>query len=128
MRDTIRFELLLAPTSKWGMNSVYSGKHWNSRNQQATQVHLMVRSAIRKQCRNITPFDRPVSVSIWYNSRLDLDNHGYLTKMIIDGMKGLLIVDDDRRYVQELHQHFHAFDHRLIFVEVGEIDGKQNSV
>lgn len=120
----MRFELMLSPTSSWGMNSVYAGKHWSARKQQASQVHLMVRAAIRKQCRNAKPAERPVTVSIWYNSRLDIDNHGYLAKLIIDGMKGVLIQDDDRRYVRELHQYFHEKDKRLIFVEVDEIDGE----
>lgn len=121
---TVRFTLELEPNSKWGMNSIYAGKHWSERKKQAQEVHLLVRAAIRKQNRNVRIFREPVSVSIWYNSRLDIDNHGYLAKLIIDGMKGVLIQDDDRRYVMELHQYFHEKDKRLIFVEVDEIDGE----
>ena len=121
---TVRFTLELDPNSKWGMNSIYAGKHWSERKKQAQEVHLLVRAAIRKQNRSVRIFREPVSVSIWYNSRLDIDNHGYLAKLIIDGMKGVLIQDDDRRYVRELHQQFHEKDKRLIFVEVNEIDGQ----
>ena len=83
-------------------------------------MHLLVRAAIRKQNRSVRIFREPVSVSIWYNSRLDIDNHGYLAKLIIDGIKGVLIEDDDRRYVRELYQGFYGGDRKMIIVEVSE--------
>ena len=116
----VRFELELEPNSKWGMNSIYSGKHWNERKTQAQEVHLLVRAAIRKQHRSVRMFREPVSVSIWYNSRLDIDNHSYLAKLIIDGMKGVLIEDDDRKHVKELYQGFYVGDRKKIIVEVCE--------
>lgn len=117
---TVRFTLELEPNSKWGMNSIYAGKHWSERKKQAQEVHLLVRAAIRKQNRSARIFRDPVSVSIWYNSRLDIDNHGYLAKLIIDGMKGVLIEDDDRRYVRALYQGFYGGDRKIIIVEVSE--------
>ncbi len=117
---TVRFYIDLAPNSNWGMNKIYAGTHWDERKQQAQQVHLLVRAAIRKQHRNIRKFTEPVTVCIWYNSRLDIDNHGYLAKLIIDGMKGVLIEDDDRRYVKELYQGFYGGDRKKIIVEVFE--------
>lgn len=114
----IKFTLKLRPTSEWGMNKVYSGKHWNERKQQAEIIHLMVRAAIKKQLRPAQMFNKPVTVTILYNSRLDIDNHGYLSKMIIDGMKGLLIQDDNRKYVDCLVQGFHANDPEEIYVYV----------
>lgn len=120
----IRFRVSLKPTAKWGLNELYaSAKHWTKRGDQAHEVHLLVKQAIRNQNRNIKPFTRPVSVRILYNSRLDLDNHGYLAKLIIDGMKGVLIEDDDRRYVRELVQGFHAGSRSLILVEVKDYEG-----
>lgn len=117
---TIRFTLDIMPNSSWGMNAVYSGRHWAERKKQAQTVHMLVRAAIRKQHRNVQMFRVPVSVSIYYNSRLDIDNHGYLAKLIIDGMKGVLIKDDDRRYVKELYQGFYDGDSKKIIVEVME--------
>lgn len=116
----VRFTLNIRPSSAYGMNAVYSGRHWSERKKQAQSVHMLVRTSIRKQLRNPQMFRVPVSVSIYYNSRLDIDNHGYLAKLIIDGMKGVLIEDDDRRYVRELHQCFHGDDKNVIFVEVEE--------
>lgn len=118
----VRFTVDLAPNSNWGMNKIYAGTHWDERKQQAQQVHLLVRAAIRKQNRSVRIFKHPVRVRIRYNSRLDIDNHGYLAKLIIDGMKGILIEDDDRRYVKALDQGFHAGDRRQILVEVEEVD------
>lgn len=114
---TVCFTLSLRPTSAWGMNKIYAGTHWNERKQQAEAVHLLVRTAIRRQVKE-GPFTRPVRVTIRYNSRLDIDNHGYLTKLIIDGMKGILIADDDRRHVCEVVQGFHSGDPKEILVEV----------
>lgn len=116
----IRFTLDLQPCSAWGMNKIYAGTHWNERKEQAQAVHLLVRASIRKQHRNVRMFREPVSISIWYNSRLDIDNHGYLAKLIIDGMKGVLIQDDDRRFVKELYQGFYSGDRKKIIVEVME--------
>lgn len=117
---TTEFRLVLEVNSSWGLNRFYSGEHWNIRKSQAAQVHTLVRTAVRKQCRNIEMFEKPVAVHIRYNSRLDIDNHGYLAKLIIDGMKGILIRDDDRHCVRELRQSFHACDKRLIFVVVSD--------
>ena len=116
----IRFAIDLAPNSEWGMNRVYSGSHWSIRKRQAAEVHALVKAAIRKQNRNVRKFSEPVTICIWYNSRLDIDNHGYLAKLIIDGMKGTLIEDDDRRYVKELYQGFYGGDKKKIIVEVSE--------
>lgn len=119
----IRFVIRLRPTAEWGMNELYSQKkRRNERMRQAEQVHLMVRAAIRQQVRPVQQFRKPVIVRIWYNSRLDVDNHGFLSKLIIDGMKGLLIEDDDRKHVAGLEQYFHYDDPNDIFMEVREKD------
>jgi Holliday junction resolvase RusA-like endonuclease len=64
-------------------------------------------------------FTVPVAIHLSYNSRLDLDNHGYLAKMIVDALKGYLIEDDDRKHVQALIQDFHGG--KDIKVEVWEV-------
>lgn len=117
----ISFIVPIHPDGKWGMNAVYSQtKHWAHRKKQASDVHTIVKAQIRSVDRNARKFAKPVRVRIAYNSRLDIDNHGYLAKLIIDGMKGTLIEDDDRRYVKELVQAFHDQDKNVIFVEVEE--------
>lgn len=115
---TVSFKLALRPTAAWGMNKIYTGQHWSARKAQAQEVHLLVRAAIRRQAPRARRFREPVQVVLRYNSRLDIDNHGYLAKLIIDGMKGLLIEDDDRHHVSALVQEFHSGDAREIWVEV----------
>lgn len=117
-----RFTVNVQPTSEWGMNKVYAGKHWSVRKTQAHQMHLIVRAAIRQQIKKPMMYTQPVSVRIRYDSRLDIDNHGYLAKLIIDGMKGVLIEEDDRRYVKQLVQEFHSMGKDRIFVEVEEYE------
>ena len=117
----INFVIRLRPTAEWGMNDLYSQKkRRNDRMRQAEMVHLMVRAAIRQQVRPVQQFRKPVIVTIWFNSRLDVDNHGFLSKLIIDGMKGLLIEDDDRKHVAGLEQYFHDDDPNEVFVDVRE--------
>ena len=42
-----------------------------------------------------------------FNDRLDIDNHGAVAKMVIDGMKGWVWPDDSRRYIRALTQEFY---------------------
>ena len=50
---------------------------------------------------------------------LDLDNHGYLTKLIIDGLKGYLIHDDTKKYIQEIH-HVYWIE-KGVKIEISEV-------
>ena len=45
-------------------------------------------------------------LEFYYNSRLDCSNHGYITKLIEDGLKGWVIEDDDRMHVKGIYQGF----------------------
>ena len=52
------------------------------------------------------PFDCPVDIELYYNSKLDCSNHAYLTKMIEDALKGHVIKDDTKKYVKSIKQSF----------------------
>lgn len=114
----IEFTLRCKPTSEWSMNSIYSGSHWSKRKRKADQIHRAVYAALQQSGIPRKPLPCPVRVHILYNSRLDVDNHGYLAKLIVDGLKGWVIQDDSRRYVKELVQGFHDGKPDLIFVTV----------
>lgn len=88
-------------TSKDSLNVLYSGKHWTSRKQKADYFHQLVHIALKK-LPPIKPYEKPVMFEFWFNSNLDLDNHGFLIKTIIDGCKGIVIHDDTRKYVQAI--------------------------
>ena len=102
----VEFVLPLKITSKLSLNKVYSGLHWSKRQKEAKQIHEIMRLELLKQKVPRKMFDKPVNIEFYWNSLLDLDNHGYITKLIIDGLKGYLIYDDTKKYVQEIH---HAY-------------------
>lgn len=116
----IRFTIDLKVNGQYGLNKVYAGVHWSKRNKQAEEIHDLVYYSMMQQ--NIPPvlFKKPVVICISYNSNLDCDNHGYLTKMLVDGMKGYLLKDDSKKYVKEIRQKFWGDDG--ILIEIWEVE------
>lgn len=112
-----------AGKSRWnklyGMNAYYSGKPWQLRRQDAEFWHNLTRACMHNAGIRKRPFEKPVIVTFYWNSRLDIDNHAIMGKMIMDGMKGRLIQDDSRRWVKGVAHYFHDCDH--ILVEVREL-------
>lgn len=113
----ISFVIDFKVTSEYGMNKLYSGVHWTVRKRQADYIHSLVQTILYMNKVPRKPFKRPVKVSISYNSRLDIDNHSYLSKLIIDGLKGYLIEDDTRKYLINLEQKFWSGQGILVEVE-----------
>lgn len=100
------FTIPLEVNSRLGLNSLYAGVHWSKRQRQAEEIHALTWQALREGEIPKEPFTEPVQIRLGYNSRLDIDNHGYLTKLIIDGLKGWVIEDDSKKYVQRITQEF----------------------
>ena len=115
----ISFVVDFKVTGEYGMNKLYSGCHWTVRKRQADFIHSLITTALYVNKVPKQPFKDPVKVSISYNSRLDIDNHSYLSKLIIDGMKGWVIQDDTKKYIRELDQKF--WEGQGIKVEVESI-------
>ena len=69
-------------------------------------IHNLVYYSLLQQKIKKWIFKKPVAITILYNSSLDIDNHGYLAKMIVDALKGYLIQDDNRKYIKKLTQQF----------------------
>ena len=104
---------------KYSLNQIYAGTSWRKRQRIVTQVHNLVAHTLKELKIERELFKKPVIISLCYNSRLDIDNHGYLSKLIMDGLKGYLIKDDTRKYVKELRQSF--WDDLGVLVEVWEV-------
>lgn len=104
----------------YGMNSIYAGKHWSKRQEDARYWHARTVAAINATHIRRKPFDKPVIISFYWNDRLDLSNHAYMAKLIDDGMKGKLIVDDSKKFVRGIEHYFH--DEPYIKVKVREIE------
>ena len=116
----IEFKIPLKVTGEWGLNKKYSGEHWSVRDREAEQVHMLVKSCLRSARIPRGVFEKPVAITIFYNSHLDIDNHGYLSKLIIDGLKSYVIADDNRKHVKSLTQEF--YDEDGITVRIEEIN------
>ena len=119
----VEFKLDYKITAKISSNAIYSGVHWSRRKKDADTLHLLVKQAIRSQLGFKKCFDCPVIVEIYVKSRLDIYNHGYISKLIIDGMKGELIHDDTKKYVQGLCVWFlEDSNENDIIVQVSEVE------
>ena len=101
-------------------NAYYAGKHWAVRKKDADYWHAMVKACMDRQGVRKRPFEKPVEILLFWNDRLDVDNHSIMGKMIVDAMKGRLIQQDSRKWVKSVT---HAFHDRgdYIRVEVREV-------
>jgi len=116
----IRFTIPLKVNAEYGLNKVYAGVHWSKRKKQAEEIHELVYYSMMQQ--NVPPvlYKKPVIIQFSFKSNLDLDNHGYLIKMLIDGMKDYILKDDSKKYVKEIRQKFWGGDGVLI--EIWEVE------
>ena len=101
-------------------NAYYAGKHWAVRKKDADYWHNMVSACMDRQGVRKRPFEKPVEILLFWNDRLDVDNHSIMGKMIVDAMKGRLIQQDSRKWVKGVSHAFHDLGD-FIWVEVREI-------
>lgn len=99
------------------MNAYYSGKHWARRQEDAEFWHLLTIGALNRQEVRRKPFDKPVIITLFWNDRLDIDNHAVMGKMIVDALKGRLINDDNRKWLKGVCHYFHTEDYILVTVK-----------
>lgn len=114
------FVLDLDMSSRYSLNKIYAGAHWSARKADASMVHQMVGWTLRRAGIPDKCFEKPVRIELLYNCKLDIDNCGWMTKMIIDGLKGHLIADDTKKYVRYVGQGF--WNGAGILVEVREME------
>lgn len=99
----------------YSLNAIYQGKHWSKRREDAEYWHWLTLS----QVPNAKMFEKPVKVTMYWNDNLDIDNHAYMGKMIVDALKGRLIQDDTKKYVKSVTHEFH--EDKVIRVVIEEI-------
>jgi len=104
---------------EYGLNSIYTGKHWTKRNADKEFWHNLVYTCLIKQKVPEKLFEKPVQITFRWNDNLDIDNHAYLGKLITDGLKGYLLTDDRKKYYKRLIHEYHDEDY--IEVEITEI-------
>lgn len=106
---------------EYGLNAIYAGKHWARRKNDAQYWHTLVQAAVNRDCSSNRIFDKPVTITFFWNDALDLSNHAYMAKMIEDALKGRLIQDDNRKWVKGWDHRWH--DGQSIVVTLKEIGG-----
>jgi hypothetical protein len=117
----VEFIVPIKISGKLGLNRLYSGMHWGHRKIEAEKIHKLVKNSLPKHQDFLYP---PVKIELSYNSRLDIDNHGFLAKLIIDGLIGVLLRDDRKNHVWALNQNF--WDGDGVRVRIFEDGGKNN--
>lgn len=109
---------------QYGLNAYYSGKMWAVRKKDAEYWHALTRHAILRAGKPVM-FDSPVVIEAYFNDNLDCSNHAAELKMIEDAMKGLIIADDNRKYVKGVAMYFH--DEDFILVRVREVEHERKN-
>ena len=124
---TVMFKIDYPPTkagktawnSRYGLNAYYAGKHWAVRKKDAEYWHTITRAAVRECIKKPVILDDPVVIEAYFNDNMDASNHAAILKMVEDSLKGLLIHDDNRRYVKGVSMFFHNEDYiKVILREV----------
>lgn len=78
-------------------NDLYSSPHWSVRANIANDWHLLVRAAIGS---NPVLFTKPVNITTTAHfKRMPQDPDNICDKLVIDGLKGILIEDDTYYHV-----------------------------
>ena len=125
-REFFKIEYSNTPAGKkdWNKrfsdNAYYAGKHWAVRKKDADYWHNMVRACMDRQGVRKRPFEKPVEILLFWNDRLDVDNHSIMGKMIVDAMKGRLLQNDSKKWVRSVTHTFHDRGD-FIWVEVREV-------
>jgi len=117
MKISFEIPMTKKEIGQYSLNKIYAGLHWTIRKRQADYIHSLVQTTLFAGKVPRKMFNKPVKVTISYNSRLDIDNHSYLSKLIVDGLKGWLIEDDTRKYLVNLEQEFWNEDGIRVVIE-----------
>lgn len=95
-------------SKRFGLNAFWAGKCWQARKADADYWHKIVWSEMARQNIPKKPFKDPVKIRFWFNDRLDIDNDSVFMKLTIDAMKGWVIQDDNKKYVQSVELNCHS--------------------
>lgn len=113
----MEFTIPLKIENKLSLNSIYKCSHWANRKILAENIHEMVQLNLLSQKIPRKLFQNPVIIKFSWNSKLDLDNHGYIAKLIIDGFKGYLIYDDSKKYMIGISHEYWDGDGVKVFID-----------
>ena len=103
---------------KYSLNNFYSLPRCQQgtarRDWRSAVISAMKAYRVRKD-----PLNKPYEVTILWDDHLDIDNHAVLAAIIVNAMKGWVIVDDDRkRFVCVTHRFWRGGCIRVCVEEV----------
>lgn len=105
--------------SKISLNKIYAGIHWSIRKRDKDYIRVLVRNCLSLP---IVTFEKPVKLTVEYNSKLDVSNHGYILKMIEDALvSNKVIINDTKKYVREITQR-HQDKYEGVIINLEEIE------
>jgi hypothetical protein len=105
---------------EFSLNSIYSGQckgHYSIRSQKKHEVAWSVVAELRRQDVRKKLFERPVRITFYWHDGLDIDNHAFYAKMVVDALKGYLLNNDSPRWYKAVAHEFHDEDCILIRLE-----------
>lgn len=98
-----RITIVLKGERPMSLNSFFSRGHWTKRKKEQDRVHQLVQDAIAAQGIRVGVYDQPVRIWIKaYFKNRPLDASNIVGKVYEDALRGVLIVDDNWRYVQAI--------------------------
>ena len=103
---------------RFGLNAYYSGKHWAARKKDAEELHALTLASMKHAKIRRKMLNRPVSISFYWDDRMDIDNHAAIAKAVVDAMKGYILPDDNPQFYRKVTHEF--WDGGCIRVEVSE--------
>ncbi|MGM0409219.1 MAG: hypothetical protein ACQEQF_00545 [Bacillota bacterium] len=112
----IKFKIHEEVTGEISLNKFYEGMHWAKRKEIADYWHMLTKAELSNANIKREFIQKPVDIIIRADSNLDADNHGALIKLIIDGMCGFILKEDDKRYIKSVK--FEFYDEEGIEVEL----------
>lgn len=127
----IAFEIPYPPTKsgkaawnrRYGLNAYYAGKCWQQRKRDAEELHALTVACLRRAHVKKQLLTKPAELRFLFNDRLDCSNHAVIVKAVEDALKGWVLKDDSRKYVQRIVVEFHNEDTiRCEVKELGEVE------
>lgn len=91
---------------QFSLNAYYGGKHWARRQDDAVYIHALTLQALRNAGIARGALGYPVEVRFFWDDGLDVDNHAAIGKMIVDALKGYLLVDDNPSWFRRVSHEF----------------------
>lgn len=81
-------------------NKFYESRHWTVRASYKNKLEKMFTALLLEA--KIQPMIE-LSLVVFTNARLDIDNHGIQNKILVDTMKGKYLLNDTKKYFVSTH-------------------------